>query len=309
MKKLSALVFAASLIALFFISCNKEGVYKPKEKISKIYYEHSYKVYSGGELVSENSSTKSLEEIWHWKGKKLTQIENGDWPLNFVYKGNQLEKIESGEMVIEFTYDKSLLEKIEVIYDDKTQISIKIDARNDKKITRMTYQYYDYDELKSLKDNDITNNSIAISPNKIESIMALVLPNDFSKFLAKNLAKKKRKATEVETHIIELTYDGNNITEQKWTDEDGDSETYVFTYDNKKNPYYKSFHNVSEDGVFIQSENNIVTMYDKHDSEDITKYEYKYNGDFPTQRIERYSYGDDDWYRYEYSNIYYYEYE
>ncbi|MDR0368686.1 MAG: hypothetical protein LBH82_06050 [Bacteroidales bacterium] len=303
------------ILAFGFTSCNKEGVYKPKEKISKIHYEYSYEIYQNGELVNQDSH-KYLDQIWHWKGKKLTQIENSeDWPSNFIYKGNQLEKIEMGEMTVNFTYKKSLLDKVEAIEDDKTIFSISIDAREDKKITRMICQYYYYYDdryypILHQKSNNADKQTLA-SANRMESIMALVLPTGFSDILAKSAAKKGRKSTEIETRIIELTYDGNNIIEQKITDEDGYNSTYVFTYDKYKNPHYKSFLGaaaLSEDGSFIQSENNVLTLSSKDDPEYTVKFEYTYENDFPATQTVRYTYGN-EWYQEESIRTIHYEYK
>jgi hypothetical protein len=316
MKKVFLITTAVLVLATVFsfVSCKKEGVYKPKEKISKIYYEYSRKYYSNGTLVDSYLSGKSLSERWHWKGKKLMQVETGnDWPYNFVYKGNQLEKIECGEIEATFIYNKSLYEKIEVKEQDQNILVITVDQRDgNDNITRFFFDiYYDNEGWEIMFKNRKGNDNIQ-SISAIEPILKMFLPDYFINSLAKNAVKKRQKAIVSERCTVELIYDKNNVVEQKIIyPEDDDSETYIFTYDNKKNPYYKSIHTSIEgieEGTFIQSENNIFTMYDKDYPEDVTKYEYEYDNDFPVKRVEKYI---SEWgsYYYEYTYIYYYEYE
>lgn len=295
-----------------FASCKKEGVYKPKEKISKIYYESSRKEYYNGELSYQYSSQKRLIEKWNWSGKKLIQIEHDYWPYNFLYKGNQLEKIEYGDVEVIFTYNKSLYDKIEIKENGQNDLIITVDQRDGDNITKFTLEaFYENSNLNYLsKRKNKTDDAIAIS--SIEPILQIILPNNFIDFLSKSIDKKKQKAMVSEKYTIELKYDKNNIIEQKFTDSDGYEETYIFTYDNKKNPYYKSIHGtiegIGEGTTFIQSENNIKSMYDKESPEDITKYDYEYDGDYPVKRTEKYSYTGDV-YSSEYTYIYYYEYK
>lgn len=307
-------ILATAVLVLFtvfsFVSCKKEGVYKPKERISKIFYEYSRESYFNGTLEDSYSSEKHLSERWHWKGKKLMQVETGDWAYNFVYKGNQLEKIEYGDIEATFTYNKSLYEKIEIKEHDQNILVITIDQRDgDDKITKFFFEMFYESTIWDGMSKKYTKGASSIS--NAESFLRMILPNNFTNILSKNVDKKRQKAIISEKCIVELKYDKNNLIEQVITYEDEDPETYIFTYDDKKNPYYKSIHTSIEgvDGnTFIQSENNILTMYDKEYPEDITKFEYKYDGDYPEQRIEKYSYGN-EWYSTQYVEIYYYEYE
>ncbi len=50
-------------VAVSLTSCHKDGVYNPKEKISRIYY-----AYSSPDPFF--NSDKELKEIWDWDGNK-----------------------------------------------------------------------------------------------------------------------------------------------------------------------------------------------------------------------------------------------
>lgn len=311
-KHLSLVTIMLILSMIFgFTSCKKEGIYKPKEKISKIHYEYSEKYYYGGELTHNYSSSKRLSEKWNWQGKKLMQIEHSDWPYNFSYKGNQLEKIEYGDIIATFTYNKSLYEKIEIKENDKDILIITVDQREGDNITRFFFEIFyesndfDYMSNKASKVNETAANS------RIEPILQIVLPRHFTNFVSKNIDKKRQKSIVSDRYTVEMKYEKNNVVEQKIIDSDGNFETYIFTYDTKKNPYYKSIHTSIDGGdgnTFVQSENNILTTYDKDSPEDIRKYVYEYDGDYPKTRTENYSSGD-EWFRSERTYTYYYEYE
>ena len=304
-------MLAVLFVVFCCVSCKKDGVYKPKEKISKIYYEYSYITYSDGDIVYKSSPEKNLSEKWHWEKEKLIQIEHDFWPYNFIYKKNQLEKIECAEMVVKFIYNESLYEKIEISNKGKDLLIITINERNKNNITKFSIQmFYDddtwYDYAKN-KSNVEETQTISV----IEPIIQLLFPSSFTHFITKNIAEKTHKSITVETYTVELKYDKNNVIEQTFKDSYGDELTYIFSYDKKKNPFYKSSHTFLEgieEGFFIQSENNILTMYEKNYPEDITKYEYEYNGDYPTKQIEKYTYGNERFLT-ERSSIYYYEYE
>lgn len=309
MKKIILITTAAVVLATLFTfnSCNKEGIYKPKEKISAIYEGYSAKIYMDGEQTQEVSVNKTLSERWTWDKKKLSQIEGTDETVKFTYKNNQLIKASTWDTEAEYFYKKSLLDKIEIKDKGQLVVSVSIDERNDKKITRLTYQI-SYDGFDFLSDKNLKNTEIALN-NDLSPILKMVLPVNFMKIMQKNAGKKQYKANFV-TFTVEMSYSGNNMIEQKLIYEDNSTETYIFTYDSKKNPYYKSFHMFLMDGnSFSQSENNILTMYDKDYPEDIITYSYEYDGDYPKKSTyNSVMYFDEGMYV-EYLYNYYYEYE
>src|SRR5574344_1096037 len=93
MKKNYVLLLIAALCVILS-ACTKEGVYNPKEKISRIFYQ------------SSNSNGKNLQESWTWDKNLLSKIvdENGDF-RNFEYDGKQLKTVRySNGDKLEYTY-------------------------------------------------------------------------------------------------------------------------------------------------------------------------------------------------------------
>jgi hypothetical protein len=102
MKVLKTLSFAFAALFLF-ASCSKEeeGVYSPKKKISKVYYEWE-------------DAPKELIETWTWNGDLLTKIEYGNDVLLFKYKNDRIDYItdEGNTGGMYFIYDGSEIDKI-----------------------------------------------------------------------------------------------------------------------------------------------------------------------------------------------------
>jgi hypothetical protein len=319
-----ALVFVS--INLFTTCKKKDGVYKPKEKISKIYYE-LVQYDSLGKLDTNGLNIKrTLKEIWRWDKKKLMQIESGDrgWSWDFVYKGNQVTKIESGDATVNFIYkDKSDLDKIEVLDEqDRTLLIITVKERSGDKITKLLYETYTHPDEKSLK------NGTSLS-DRLEPVMRVMFGNNVGETLFSNMTnnEKMHKATTIEKTSVDLTYQGNNVLKAQWTYENDPLPliyTYTYTYDSKVNPYYRAIglmldadvYEVTTQGLynlFSCSENNIIGYEKAIDTNKTAmKYQYEYNkNDFPVKqtRVEEYtSYGTSHSYKYTRHYIYHYEY-
>jgi hypothetical protein len=289
-----ALVFSAVNI---FTACNKkDGVYKPKEKISKIYSE-VITVYEDSTGSRDTIREKTLEEVWKWDKNKLMQIESSDyaWAWNFVYKGKQVIKIESPETTIQFTYgDKSRLEKIEVLDDREREVmSITVSGRDDDKITKLTYSLHRYE--KSLKAQSLFF-------EKLQPVMRVVLGENLGETMLSNIAANERvhKATTIIKITVDLTYQGNNVSQAKWIyDDEPIPIVYTYTYDNKVNPYYRAIslmstqdvdqvltHSTFDFNLFPCSENNVLSYEEKIDTARTSyKYEYRYDSkDFPEKQ-------------------------
>jgi hypothetical protein len=310
MKKIILLSAAITLVFLVvnpFMACKKkDGVYKPKEKISKIYYE-IVNYDSTGSVPTDTILKKQLNEIWRWEKKKLMQIElrSEAWTWNFVYKGKQVTKIESATMTINFSYkDKSDLEKIEVLDEEGRQLlTVTVNERSDDKITKLTYASYSYD--KSLK-------GIADISNKLQPIMRVMMGDQVGEIISSNIADndKMHKATTPTTTSVSLSYQGNNVSQAIWTYEHAlmpKIYTYSYTYDSKINPYYRAISLMSTQDIntvdisnvptiaayynlFPLSENNITAFESRQDTlVNTIKYDYNYNSeDFPVKQTKIY---------------------
>ena len=301
---ISSAVVIGALSAISFTSCKKkEGVYNPEGKISKVYYE-DYTVHPN-DPKPDFTVPRELVEVWTWDKKKLLQIESKahNWALQFVYKGNQVQEIMSGNDVFKFSYeDKSKLKKIELL-DDKSRpvLNITVDDRNgDEKITKLTYEQFTYTETeeKSLL-------------RKLRPVVNIMMGENVGETMIRGMEEnaKMRKATTTTkvTTQVELTYNGNNISEEKRTivQENVVPQTIIIKYkhDNKSNPYYQAFalmYDFYASSAFgteklnalfaTTSENNIESyaIYNADKPEeavDSVQFVYKYNGDgYPTER-------------------------
>ncbi|NLJ83243.1 MAG: hypothetical protein GX330_08985, partial [Bacteroidales bacterium] len=169
MRKYVISVLTLALFAAFVTSCNKEGVYKPSKKISKIY--------------EEEDGEKVLSQTWTWDGNKLQMIsygKDGDEYEVFEYNKGQIAKTieyragaERG--YTEFTYNKSLLEKIEVYYRGKKEQTVIVE-HDKKKISRLiiTDHSENYDEGVH-KSTD--------RYKQLKQAMRFVAPTDFINYL------------------------------------------------------------------------------------------------------------------------------
>lgn len=317
-----AVVLAGILVVGSFVSCKKDGVFKPKEKISKIYFAEIYEKPDAKHI--DTLVEKELIEVWKWNKNKLIQVESangGGWSMYFIYKGNQVTKIESGGDVFNFSYDKNNLTKIEAL-DEKGRniLTITVNERSGDNITKLTYDYSYYYETKSK----------SMLFDKIQSVMRITLNRNVGEIVHKNMVNniKMHKTTNIEKmiHVVELTYSGNNVSKVKTTstyqNDEPISTMSEYTYDNKKNPYYHALCLISDGVASITSysENNILSSSSQILSTDTTinkiktaSYIYEYNSnDFPTKqeiRVEGMAGGQYETpYKVINRDIYYYEY-
>ena len=114
MKQLSRLFIAALALMFVFASCEKEGVFNPKKKISEIYKSSSYS-YDG----ETYNTPKYLSERWNWDGKILKSVDyydndgSLDYSETYTYDKNRLPKVSWGSTsYYELVYDKNKLSSI-----------------------------------------------------------------------------------------------------------------------------------------------------------------------------------------------------
>ncbi|MDR0603876.1 MAG: hypothetical protein LBG80_06190 [Bacteroidales bacterium] len=324
MKKIILLSAAIALVFLAinpFTACKKkDGVYRPKEKISKIYYEDIRYDSTERNIDSSYEGTKRLQEIWRWDKKKLMQIESSDraWSWDFIYKGKQCIKIESGDMTIDFSYrDKSELDKIEMFDEQGRQIlTVTVNGRDGDKISRLTYLLYSYPETQK-KMTDIVS--------ELQPVMRVVLGDIVGDAILSDISSSSKRHKVTSSIVtVDITYQGNNVATAKWTHGNNVPVTYTYSYDNKVNPYYRAISLMATwDGynvltpsttynLFPCSENNVISFQQKIDTAitaTTTNYKYEYNSeDFPTKVIKKYEGRLSNGAKYIDHYIYYYEY-
>lgn len=305
MKK-SVLLLAALMFTATFSSClkDKEGEYKPKEQISRVFRDYG------------EGDGKELKEVWNWDKKMLTSIDHYSdgylsWTEDFTYnKKNQLERVDcyADRETVEYLYDGNKLNKSTYYYKGsiEEEYTFKYDGN---KISEIEIFYMD----KSKGEKRLLNEG----HNPIKMMLDENSYQEVNKFIAKKEASR---------YIItmKLEWEKNNVS--KMTLEAGTERlVFDFKHDDKINPY-KNFFDLytfySEEWNDVElsfSKNNVTetraTYTDEGESEtEITKYSYTYDGKVPTvQRAtyteQYYDYWEDEYYTETYTVSTYYEYE
>ena len=308
MKK-SVLLLATLMFLVTFSSCfkDKEGEYKPKEKIARVFYDEGY------------GDGKSLTEMWHWGDKQLQSIEHYDdgdldFTEEFTYnKKGQIERIDcyAYSESIEYKYDdKNKLSKM--TYYDGNSIELEFTFKHDgDKVSKIEFMEFGKGESKSRLMAE------GINP------LSLIMPQDAAAEIMKTFIKKQAE-TKSDMITMDLAWEKDNVKSIKVY-----IGSYVFSYtmeyDDKLNPY-TGFYNSAycmenivypEDygyggGFFIYSKNNITTMkyVDSDGDAETMRYSYTYEGKYPSVKRYNYTYEElvDMYYDYE-TGEYVYVYE
>lgn len=260
MKKLVRLSVIVLACTLMMTSCNKEGQYNPKQKISKIVDSYTYKDILG---VS-HSTTQS--QVWHWAGDHLSYIDYGDdnGIMAFHYdEKDRVDEMNDGYNMFKYFYNGNLLEKIEFYKSDYLS-EIYTFERDGKNIVKIFRKIMNDKSAKSSQMNPFT----------------LFLPEN-----AANLITAEAPANVKGTMTYELTWDGKNISRID-AFYDGEKVSYNWSYDEKTNPFKCLLDRASNFFDVIYSENNVVEeIYtnEKNVSE-TTTYQYVYDGKYPVKK-------------------------
>ena len=215
MKK-SVLLLAALMFTATFSSClkDKEGEYKPKEQISRVFRDYG------------EGDGKELKEVWNWDKKMLTSIDHYSdgylsWTEDFTYnKKNQLERVDcyAERETVEYLYDGNKLNKSTYYYKGsiEEEYTFKYDGN---KISEIEIFYMD----KSKGEKRLLNEG----HNPIKMMLDENSYQEVNKFIAKKEASR---------YIItmKLEWEKNNVS--KMTLEAGTERlVYDFKHDDKIN--------------------------------------------------------------------------
>ncbi len=268
MKKTTTL-FMTLLLATAITSCNKDGVYNPKEKIDKIYV--------------DAGSGKHLSEDWTWDNKQLKTINyyesDGtiDHSETFTYNDNRLSQVDNHEdgETVKYTYDKRRLQQAD-FYNNN--------------VLYMTC-FFEYADNK-LADIKVTT-TIAekgLNTKGVANPLNYVLPKQSLESI-ENVMKENPTRGSV-SFEIDFAWDGNNVSEIG-IELDGYNVLYAFEYDDKLNPFRNFLNSDLEETLYghgvYKSKNNIVSYtlieaamgYSFSESHYIS---YTYDGRFPATR-------------------------
>lgn len=261
MKRINFSIVTLLVVALtlLFASCTKDGVYKPKKQISKIYQT----------ILTDPTPEKVLTESWTWDGKLLSKIDYGDGDIAyFSYEKNQLKTITMGDDRTEITYDGKLVETMKVYSKDELEATYTFQHEKNL-ISGYTVEY---------EGNSANKAKIArLTENVFRFIAPEVAQNEAVCYLKMADNNLKGKTTRTVTY----KYDGKNIVEA--TSKDGNSSsTYTYTYTEYLNLFYNFLYN-------MDFSKNAPASCEVKDS-DLPDYNYtftyKVDGKFPTQVTE-----------------------
>lgn len=296
MKRILIAALVLSSLA-FFVSCQKSGVYMPKNKISKVWYEAEHLFVNLFDSTEYRSSTaKYQREGWTWNGKFLGERTlfraNGDIRMNYVYEYNKKNKV----IGITSNLPSEKKTRIRFVYDDDTKLLKEIRyfteafPENDSPYKKLEFTY-DGKVLASVKET-----IKGISPKSCSeddgSLLSLLVSEEMAESIVANEIRSKAAGDQINEYVFEWSKD--NISTVKITTTIGNisSEKKIsYTYDNKKNPQIGRVMGYVEDGgidYVICSKNNPVTCkYEGADGNEIYSEEiqYTYDGKVPTEKI------------------------
>lgn len=255
--KIIAILVAGMFV---FASCQKEGQYLPKKKITRI-------ERTGGYFPEK--------EEWDWNGKLLSKIttsfDGGDVISIVSFKYDSKNRVESMiydgismATYYQFIYDGNQLVKIVRQEDGSESQDAYTFKREGKQVVEVTVAPV---ESKALAD---------------VNVLRYILPYEVAEQI------KPSDAKSVMTY--KLTWDGKNISHMDAYTNDVLGMEYDWTYDNMINPFNRLFTSQSlRNYNNMYSTNNVTGVIMKlqnipgFESTSTGTYEYEYDGKYPVK--------------------------
>jgi len=289
-------VFAVLLCVTAFVSCNKSGVYKSNDKLSKVWYERE--TVTTIDSVDHTSSTpKYLYEECIWDGKYLASRtvfrSNGEVKYNYVYEYNKKNKI----IGITSTLAAEKKTRIRFIYDDDSKMLREIKYfTEDFPDTELPYRWlvfsYDGNKLMSIKETINTHRFPRNSYEETSLLPYLVSEEMATSIAANEIMPKAEYDIKINEYVFE--WEKKNISHIKITTTIGENTTEAnlsYTYDKSKNLQYGRVMGFIEDGgvnCLICSHNNVVSCtYEDSNKTYTEECEYSYDKKVPVEKIVR----------------------
>lgn len=263
-RRILVIAFVA-LFAFASTSCHKDGVFNPKKKISRVFTQ-----YNGG--------SKNLAATYVWNKNKLEKIDYGDGDIAYyTYDGKKVSKISNGAVVMNFTYDGAKLSKVEISYEGQLYCSVAV-THDGNKITKLVIVITEYDsDYKDAKD--IVRTGL--------SLRGILPATTCDNLVEKQIQAKESGRKGTYTSTIEFKYDGWNIIEERWVE---DNDVYAYTYDKGNNPFFGLFGGDGDYVDLVESKNNIEKVSNTYNGEySESFFQYSYDGKWPTERRRVYS--------------------
>ena len=298
MKRI-AFIFVVLFCLTAFVSCNKNGVFSPKEKISSVWYESEEQtMFFRDSSIVKSAVKKYQTEAWEWDGKTLkTRIvynRDASEKYNYVYEYNKDNKI------IGITSPLEKKARIRFIYNDKKMLKevkyfTEIFSENDLPYRKLEFAY---DGRKVISIKETVNKqkyprSYAVAP----SLLSYLLSEDMVEEIEANTVRPKIEY-DVVVYEYAFEWDGHNISNVAITTTTGGNSSAAnisYTYDEKKNPFmarvtgYVEGNAIESNNAFcaVASKNNVISCSYADDSElTITEEcEYSYDGKYPVAKM------------------------
>ncbi len=283
-KKISVCIsaFCIVVVGFLFSSCNKDGVYNPGKKISKI---TTNKVVTYD--YDEESNSSSVIQDYVWEKNQLKQIihksieSDGNvwtWTEDFSYdKTDRLIRVEdkeNGEYTT-YEYDGDNLSKVCQYSDGFKSVEYNLTYKESKlsEIECMEFDSYYYATERENKMNPL---ELACSPEIAEMVAADIALKEET---------QPRQKLDVEIYTISFEWDGDNIEKCIWTYPSyNERYEYLLSYDDKINPFAGFFglyfDNSYDDYYIYKNKNNIIKMT-QIGSTWQSEYTYTYTGKYP----------------------------
>ena len=282
--KRNLLIAAIALMAVAFVSCQKDGAFNPKHKLAKVYNEWTRTTVTtdaSGSTTRIDSLKPYVSQEWTWGDKTLASIKNMD-------------------------SDGRVWETVTYTYDDKNRITGCAGADNEK----AEYIYNDDKKLQFVKISQGENYEVVMEIAYDGKVPASITTT--SKYTFKNLSNFAKsvipsyicdameaeeltaKTTTVSyTYTSAIEWDGKNISQVVTTGEDNYKHTVTYEYDGKLNPTTGMYAVMDNDGgeyAAIYSKNNITKRTESYVDGNRTiieenAFEYEYDGKMPVKCI------------------------
>lgn len=286
MKK-TFLFLAFACIAMLFSSCNKEGVFNPKKKISKIYTSNSHT--SNGNTTLD----RWLQEEWTWnKNNTLAKIDHhfGAYENTETYTYDNKKRVVRIDGTTTNIWDNNYTYHIEFKYNGK-ELSEAAYYDEDELQTKLVFTH-EKGKISKIELFEMDMENMDKHIKALHSLLPEHLYSNLEKMYKNRLSKSNAKGDA--TIIWELSWDKDNVSKAvctaKWI-EGYEKDIMEYKYDNYNNPFYGYLSPEMGEyaGADYFSKNNITQIKtqfltsnpDDEGSTYISNYAYTYEGKYP----------------------------
>ena len=230
-KRRVVVVLLTALLTMLTSACQKDGVYKPEKKLSKIHLETDY---------------WQRDMTWNWDGNLLKSIKVNysdvySGVFEFEYQGQRVKTITCTDNSVynpakyyHFHYNGRHLSCIEGVQDTNNEDFPQ------RPCAKYTFTHNDRDQITEIQVERYGEKKSANDP--LAEILPMILPG-FSLADAERIYQAQNEtpsSKEFDKRVITLTYENDNVKEYR-VEEKSDTFVYQFQYTDYSNPMYRFF--------------------------------------------------------------------